>query len=115
MKSINRLKREHETVNKMISLYCRSHHSPPPGHLCPDCQSLADYAHRRVERCPLRSTLQVGMNKPTCANCPVHCYQPDRRAEIRTVMRYSGPRMLLYHPILAVLHLIDGCCKPPVR
>jgi hypothetical protein len=24
------------------------------------------------------------------------------------VMRYAGPRMLLSHPVLALLHLIDG-------
>jgi len=23
-------------------------------------------------------------------------------------MRYSGPRMLLHHPVLAVMHLFDG-------
>lgn len=115
MYNINRLKREHDTVSKMITLYCQSHHNPPLSQRCPDCQSLAEYAHMRIERCPLRSTLRVGVDKPTCANCQVHCYHPDRRAEIRTVMRYSGPRMLLHHPILAILHLFDGFRKPPLR
>jgi hypothetical protein len=27
---------------------------------------------------------------------------------VRAMMRYAGPRMLLRHPILAVLHLFDG-------
>ena len=27
-------------------------------------------------------------------------------------MRYAGPRMLLTHPILAILHLVDGLRKP---
>ena len=39
----------------------------------------------------------------------VHCYQPQMREQIRQVMRFSGPRMLLYHPVLAVWHLI--CSK----
>jgi hypothetical protein len=23
-------------------------------------------------------------------------------------MRYAGPRMLIYHPVLAILHFLDG-------
>ena len=30
----------------------------------------------------------------------------EMREQIRRVMRFSGPRMLLYHPVLAVWHLI---------
>ena len=97
-----RLKRERETVSKMIALYCKSKHSPQTGQLCLDCQDFVAYAHLRIARCPF------GAEKPTCAKCPVHCYKPDRREEIRRVMRFSGPRMLLHYPVLAVLHLIDG-------
>lgn len=28
-------------------------------------------------------------------------------------MRHAGPRMLLHHPILTMLHLLDGFRKPP--
>jgi hypothetical protein len=28
--------------------------------------------------------------------------------KIRRVMRYSGPKMTYYHPILALLHFFDG-------
>ena len=31
-----------------------------------------------------------------------------RRKEVRKVMRYAGPRMIRRHPILAVLHIVDG-------
>jgi hypothetical protein len=30
------------------------------------------------------------------------------RERVREVMRYSGPRMLTRHPVLAVAHLVDG-------
>jgi hypothetical protein len=93
----------------MIALYCQAHHHPPEGELCLECQSLATYAHQRIERCP------YGWEKPTCAKCPIHCYKPDRREQIRQVMRYAGPRMLWHHPRLAVLHLIDGLRQPPER
>lgn len=103
------LAREHQTVQKMITLYCRAHHNPTGNQLCADCESLAAYAHQRLDRCPF------GVNKPTCANCPVHCYQPDRREQIRKIMRYAGPRMLFHHPILALLHLIDNFRKLSTR
>lgn len=102
-----RLKRERETVSKMIALYCKSKHSPQTSQLCQDCQDLEAYAHQRINRC------RYGAEKPTCAKCPVHCYQPDRREEIRRVMRFSGPRMLLHHPVLAIRHLLDDLRKTP--
>jgi len=101
-----RIKREKETVQAMIRLYCRAHHQPQKK-LCEACQALSDYALLRIDRCPFNP------NKPTCLNCPVHCYQAEMREKIRAVMRYSGPRMLLHHPILTVQHLIDGWRKKP--
>ena len=71
----------------------------PP--LCPQCQELLTYAHQRLERC------KFGNEKPSCTRCPVHCYKPAMRQQIRQVMRYSGPRMLLHNPVLAIRHLWD--------
>jgi hypothetical protein len=34
------------------------------------------------------------------------------REKVKEVMRYSGPRMLLHHPILALRHVFDGRKKP---
>jgi hypothetical protein len=96
-----RLDRERRTVGLMIGMYCRAHHSPVDG-LCPECADLQIYALQRIDRC------RFGTEKPTCANCPVHCYKPDQRERIRQVMRYAGPRMLFSHPLLTVWHLLDG-------
>lgn len=92
----------------MIRLYCRDHHGEREG-LCNQCTELRDYAIERLARCPFQE------GKTTCAKCPVHCYRPERREEIRVVMRYAGPRMILRHPILAVWHLIDGRRQQPLR
>jgi hypothetical protein len=35
------------------------------------------------------------------------------RQQVKIVMRYAGPRMLLHHPFLACMHLIDGRRKAP--
>lgn len=96
-------KREHEkkTVSLMIRLYCRKkHHSA--GVLCPDCRALSEYAAQRSDRCPFMET------KTFCSNCKVHCYKPEMRERIREVMRFSGPRMILYHPVMAVRHVIES-------
>lgn len=86
----------------MIEMFCRDQHTPTGGVPCSDCSALHDYAMERIDKCPFC------LSKPTCANCPIHCYKPDRREEVRAVMRYAGPRMLRRHPVLAVLHMIDG-------
>ncbi len=96
-----RLQRERTTIDAMIDLYCREKHASR-GALCARCAGLRDYAHLRLEKCVF------GAEKPTCANCPVHCYKPEMREEVRVVMRYAGPRMLLHHPLLTVRHLLDG-------
>ena len=94
-----RLAREWKTVSAMLHIYCRDHHGEA---LCKACQELHHYARLRLDRC------RFGEDKPTCAKCPVHCYQRERREQIKHVMRYAGPRMLWEHPWLSVRHLVDG-------
>lgn len=103
-----RLARERTTISVMIRMHCRGRHHPA-GALCPACAELEAYALQRVERCP------YGSRKPTCAKCPIHCYKPDMQERVREVMRYAGPRMLLRHPVLALLHLLDGLRPIPGR
>jgi hypothetical protein len=99
-----RIARDKRTIQAMITLYCRGNHQTTMG-LCKECTVLLEYARLRLDKCPF------GENKPTCARCPIHCYKPDMLEKIRRVMRYSGPRMLLIHPALAIGHLWDGFKK----
>ena len=101
-----RIAREKKTMAAMVQLYCRKKHESD-GSLCPDCAELLDYATCRLDRCPF------GPQKTTCAKCPIHCYKPQMRDRAREVMRFSGPRMLLRHPILAIGHLLDGRVARP--
>ncbi len=92
--------REKKMVSQMIALYCRKNHGSKGG-LCPQCAALEQYAHQRSDHCPFME------NKTFCSNCKVHCYKPEMREQIRRVMRFSGPRMIFHHPIMAIRHLIE--------
>ena len=99
-----RIAREKKTISSMIALYQRR---------CPEArddteyyQALNGYADKRLDRCVF------GEEKPACKQCPVHCYQPAKREEMKQIMRWAGPRMLWRHPILTIRHLIDD--KRPV-
>jgi hypothetical protein len=101
--SCGRLEREHQTVRAMVQIYCAGHHGRS---LCGDCQELMAYAACRLQRCPFAA------EKPTCAKCPIHCYKPEMRERVKSVMRYAGPRMLFRHPWLAVRHWLDSLLAP---
>lgn len=93
---------EKRLVAEMIAYYCQKKHGSAAGLICEDCRKLMEYANTRIERCPFTES------KSFCSHCEVHCYAPEMRERIREVMRYSGPRMLIRHPLLAVRHVITG-------
>ena len=102
-----RMEREAKTIAVMIGMYCHDRHGNKK--LCSDCSELLDYALERLRKCPFQE------GKITCTKCPVHCYKPAMRERVRAVMRYSGPKMMYRHPVLGILHLIDGRREEPVK
>lgn len=82
----------------MIRLYCRKAEGNDT--LCGKCAELLEYAHLRLDKC------RYGNGKSSCRNCKTHCYKPEMRDRIRKVMRFSGPQMLLYHPVEAIRHML---------
>ena len=99
----SRQQKELKVLADFIALACRSRHgreqtvpmSPElagitrkPLALCSDCAELLSYASGRLRACPLEP-------KPSCKKCPVHCYRPEYRQKIRTVMAWSGKRLIL--------------------
>lgn len=92
--------REKATVSLMIAIYCRKKHKGED--LCPECAALDVYARLRSDKCPFMET------KTFCSKCKVHCYKADMREKIREVMRFSGPRMIFHHPIMAIRHVIES-------
>lgn len=98
-KSKPRIEREKRVVKQMIELYCK--HNLGLKEVSEEYKMLADYACKRLDDC------QFGENKKACKKCPIHCYSPQMRDKIKAVMRWSGPRMMLYNPIAAFRHLFN--------
>ncbi len=96
----NNIKTESKTINVMITMYCNKFHNTDKGHLCMNCDSLFRYSHQRLSNCIFLE------DKPSCKNCPTHCYKNTYRNQIIKVMKYAGPRMIFSHPKLALLHII---------
>jgi hypothetical protein len=103
-----RVARELKTIRTMLRIACHDRHGTADG-LCAECEALADYAAKRLALCP------YGADKPTCVNCKIHCYGPRQREQVRDTMRYAGPRMMLRHPVLAIMHVVDGRRPAPPK
>ena len=99
-------KNEIRSVTQMIEYFCQKKHKESYNNeLCDECKSLSDYARSRTERCPFMES------KTFCNNCKVHCYSPEMRKRIKEVMRFSGPRMMIYHPVMCIRHAISRSKK----
>ncbi|MFW8052875.1 nitrous oxide-stimulated promoter family protein [Vagococcus fluvialis] len=88
---------EKKTVAAMIDIYYKQYHDEE--HLI-ERDDVLEYAMTRLNYC------RFGEEKPTCKVCPVHCYKKSYQEKMKLIMRYSGPRMLLYHPIMSVEHFL---------
>ena len=90
---------------RFLSMYCKAYHDirektsfsfrydklpavvKEGPDLCDECAKLLRHAIVMRVLCPLDP-------KPKCHQCPRHCYRPDYRDRMETVMKYSGPRSL---------------------
>lgn len=94
---MSKIEWEKQTIRKMIALYCRHHLKQDT--VPEEYELLAEYACQRLDHC------QFGENKTSCKKCPVHCYAPQKRQQIREMMRWAGPRMIFYAPKDTILHI----------
>ena len=99
-----------------IRLYCDDHHehAAPVAlqgfnlreitgenlRLCPECTKLLAHAFVKRSHCPMDP-------KPQCKHCSNHCYAPAYQEKIRTVMQYSGRKMILSGRLDYLVHLLS--------
>lgn len=97
--------KERNIVLLMVQLYCKKKHAEntfeKSDNLCLECKELLEYVFQRIDKCPFTET------KTFCSVCKIHCYKQEMRKKIKNVMKFSGPRMLLRHPFIALNHMIE--------
>ena len=98
MERKGRVDNEKQVIKLMIEIYCRKKHKCKDN-LCNECQELLNYAHLRLSNC------RFGDNKTTCGKCKIHCYKKDMREKVKAVMKFSGPRLLIYKPSELIKHI----------
>lgn len=98
-KTKNPIETEKNIIGYMIEIYCRNNHNVKRK-LCADCNELKNYSLARLDNC------RYADHKPVCKNCTTHCYNPSMRERIIKVMRYSGPRMIIFHPVYTFYYIL---------
>lgn len=96
---MSRVEKEKEIISLMIKLYCRKVHASTAGP-CEDCEKLLTYAHIRLSNC------RYGSDKGYCGKCSTPCYKHDMKLKMKDVMRFSGPRLMIYQPLEFIRHLV---------
>ncbi|HEY9551609.1 MAG TPA: nitrous oxide-stimulated promoter family protein [Prevotella sp.] len=100
----NKIEHEKRIVAQMILLYCK--HKLGCKELPQEYADLTVYCHRRLDNCRWKD------RKPSCKRCPIHCYAPHKREQIRRIMRWAGPRMVLYMPMEFLRHVFHKAPTP---
>lgn len=93
--------KERMLFERMAKLYCKGQRHNSQGTLCTPCADMVSYAMERMAHCP------HGTTKPFCSHCAIHCFRPEFRIQVKAMMRYSGPRMLLHAPKAALQHFFE--------
>ena len=100
-KQLRAWEKENKIIPIMIKKYCCGKHGANGKEICEECKELTEYALFRLSKCPFK------INKKFCSFCKIHCYKPEMREKIKAVMKYSGPRMMLSHPVFAISHVVQ--------
>jgi hypothetical protein len=95
------IQREKTMIDAMIQIYCRDHHITN-NELCSKCFELGVYAKGRLKNCRYLE------KKPVCGRCGLTCYNVQNKDYAESIFNYAGPRMMLQHPKLGLLHFLDA-------
>jgi hypothetical protein len=99
-RDMSRIEKEKKTIGLMINIYCKKKHNRR-NELCKECNELLEYAHKRLDLC------KFGNEKGFCSKCPIHCYKKHMKIKIKEVMKFSGPRLIIYSPIQFIKHIFE--------
>lgn len=98
---MTKIEKEKRTLKFMITLYCEKKHKLGFDK-CSKCQELYEYAAMKLDKC------KFGENKTSCKRCSVHCFNQERKEQIKVVMRFSGPRIIFYRPYDYIKYILKS-------
>ncbi|MDY0234818.1 MAG: nitrous oxide-stimulated promoter family protein [Gudongella sp.] len=96
-----KIKKEISILTTMIDIFYKNKNHREQ-YTTTEIEELKNYCKSRILNCP------VILEKTFCSSCKIHCYDEKHRAFIKKVMKYSGPKMIFFHPILLIKHLLLG-------
>lgn len=86
-------------ISQKLAKWARIFPSWREASLCDECLNLALKAQIHTQHC-------VRMQeKSFCHLCPKSCYSKQDLKQISAMMKYSGKKIILYHPILALKYI----------
>lgn len=107
-KQLKAWEKERQLIPVMIKNYCKGKHKDERKEqgvankeVCAECRKLTEYALLRLDKCPFKA------DKKFCSFCKIHCYKPEMREKIKSVMKHSGARLLFSHPVFAISHVMQ--------
>jgi len=98
---VSKIGKDKKTLEFMINIYCEKKHKLGLDK-CSKCEELYEYACDRLDKC------KFGEDKTSCKKCIVHCFHPEKREQIKGIMRFSGPVVVFFRPH----HYIRYIMKP---
>lgn len=89
-----------DILNHMIRIYCKKHHNTDET-LCNDCSDLLEYSENVLNQCEIDDELDSEKFK--------YYYDDIEKMEkLKEIMKYSGFRIMLYHPIISIRHIFSN-------
>ncbi len=96
----NRLNTEKKVFKKMVLIYCKNKHQKNTP--CSECREIIEYGIEKIDNC------FYAEKKPFCSKCSIHCYNKNMQKKVKDIMRFSGPRIIFYHPFISLKHLFSS-------
>lgn len=82
-------------------IYCRGNHGAAAREddvMCSWCREAIEGTLERATACPYG-------HEHNCEDCETHCQRGEAQENIKRIMRYAAPRMVVRHPIMTFGYL----------
>lgn len=93
--------KDRATMEAIGAIYCRGNHDAAArgdDAMCAWCREAIEDTLERALACPHG-------HKHNCEDCETHCQRGEAQQNIKVIMRYAAPRMVVRHPVMTFGYL----------